>query len=97
MPEDICPSVTIRQNLILGQMRGKHTEEHLFYTNFLSDEQSSPVAGQTHRDFQLETLLLTMAFLPMHCCKNSYCCSELIQLCSSPQSGSCWLLQLLHF
>lgn len=35
--------------------------------------------------------------LPVHGCKSSYCCSELIQLCSPSQSGSCWLLQLLHF
>lgn len=31
MPEDICQSVTISQNL-LGQMRGKDIEEHIFYT-----------------------------------------------------------------
>lgn len=62
MREDICPSVTIRQNLILGQRRGKNTEEHIFYTKFLSDEQSSPGTGKTHWGFQLKTLLLTMAF-----------------------------------
>lgn len=84
MPEDIYPGVTIRQNLIIGQMKGKGTEEHLFYTKFPSDEQSSPVTGRPHGGFQLEALLLTMAFLPVHCCKNSHHCSELTQLYSPP-------------
>lgn len=70
---------------------------HFLHKVPFHDEQSSPVTGKTHWSFQLEPLLLTMAFLPMHCCKNSYYCSELIQMCSPPQSGSCWLLQLLHF
>lgn len=53
MPEDIYPGVTIRQNLILGQMKGKGTEEHLFYAKYPSDEQSSPVTGRPHGGFQL--------------------------------------------
>lgn len=28
-------------------MRGKHTEKHIFYTKYISDEQSSPVTGKT--------------------------------------------------
>lgn len=52
MPGDIWLSITIRQNLLLSQTRGKHTEEHIFCTECLSGEHPSPVTVEPQWDFQ---------------------------------------------